>query len=80
MYQRSHFVDIIEENRPYFEIDTENLEKAWQDVKEGKVQETSWASSAPEIEIDRIESEMEKTVEVPEDPKIYPNSDSKNKQ
>ncbi|CAG2208394.1 unnamed protein product [Mytilus edulis] len=67
------------ENRPHFEIDTENLEKALQDVKEGKVQETSWASSAPEIEIDRIESEMEKTVEVPEDPKIYPNSDSKNK-
>lgn len=59
MYQWSHFVDIIEENRPHFEIDTENLEKAWQDVKEGKVQETSWASSAPEIEIDRIESNGE---------------------
>ncbi|CAG2209097.1 unnamed protein product [Mytilus edulis] len=33
------FLDIIEENRHHFEIETENLEKAWQDVKEGKTPE-----------------------------------------
>ncbi|CAC5412858.1 unnamed protein product [Mytilus coruscus] len=65
-------LNIIEENRHHFEIDTKNLEKAWQDVKEGKVQETSWASLAPEVEIDRIESEMEKTVEVPEEAEDIP--------
>ena len=64
--------DIIDDNRRQFEVNTEELEKAWEDFEEGRVQEESWGSIAPEAEVERLEALMEKDVETVDEPENIP--------
>ena len=59
-------------NKHHFEIDTENLEKAWLDVQEGKFKEESWATIAPEAEAARIETQSEVHKDMIDEPEEIP--------
>ena len=52
-------LDVINRNKRNFEIDSEQLEQAWQDLQERRVQNQFWGSLAPEAEVERLEIEME---------------------
>lgn len=56
-------IQIIERNRHNFQQDTQSLEKAWQDIQDGKIQEESWVNLAPEAEAVRIEIDMDRPEE-----------------
>ncbi|XP_061193261.1 uncharacterized protein LOC133201474 [Saccostrea echinata] len=52
-------LSIINENRVRFEKDADDLEKAWDDVQEGRIGEDAWAAVAPECEAERLSLQEE---------------------
>ncbi|VDI31282.1 Hypothetical predicted protein [Mytilus galloprovincialis] len=63
----SKVLDIVNYNRERYETDPEELEKAWEDLQQGNIQQDAWAQIAPEAEAERLEIEMEKPVKIPEE-------------
>ncbi|XP_062600308.1 uncharacterized protein LOC134261943 [Saccostrea cucullata] len=57
-------LNIINENRARFERDADNLEKAWDDVQEGRIGEDAWAAVAPECEAERLTLQEKNTSKV----------------
>ncbi|XP_071122628.1 uncharacterized protein [Mytilus edulis] len=71
----SKVLDIVNYNRERFETDPEELEKAWEDLQQGNIQQDAWAQIAPEAEAERLEIEMEKPVKIPEENEDLPEFD-----
>ncbi|CAG2247064.1 unnamed protein product [Mytilus edulis] len=68
----SKVLDIVNYNRERYETDPEELEKAWEDLQQGNIQQDAWAQIAPEAEAERLEIEMEKPVKIPEENEDLP--------
>ncbi|XP_071151504.1 uncharacterized protein [Mytilus edulis] len=71
----SKVLDIVNYNRERYETDPEELEKAWEDLQQGNIQQDAWAQIAPEAEAERLEIEMEKPVKIPEENEDLPEFD-----
>ncbi|VDI30094.1 Hypothetical predicted protein [Mytilus galloprovincialis] len=54
----------------------EELEKAWEDLQQGNIQQDAWAQIAPEAEAERLEIEMERPVKIPEENEDPPEFDT----
>ncbi|XP_071142171.1 uncharacterized protein [Mytilus edulis] len=72
----SKVLDIVNKNRERYETDPEELEKAWEDLQQGNIQQDAWAQIAPEAEAERLEIEMEKPVKIPEENEDLPEFDT----
>ncbi|XP_062618787.1 uncharacterized protein LOC134280394 [Saccostrea cucullata] len=52
-------LDIVNQNRGLFEKDVQDLERAWEDVQEGRIGEDAWSAVAPECEAERLNIQEE---------------------
>jgi hypothetical protein len=55
--------EVINVNRKKFELEAEELDKAWDDLQQGNAHPDAWAQIAPETESERLEIDMDKQPE-----------------
>ena len=59
----THVSEVISVNRKKFELEAEELDKAWDDLQQGNAHPDAWAQIAPETESERLEIDMDKQPE-----------------